>query len=98
MSVLFHPPLGRFVDAAESHPSDSEGGGYGRRVSSAARVTRREAGDHGAPGSRRFRRFLNANMSESELDTEGEWDSDEDRPVVRFEWQAKFVQAGTDFF
>ena len=99
MSVLFHPSLGRFIDADElQQASGTDSDSYYRRHRSANRTTRREEGYIGAPGSRRYQRHLNATMSESEFDTEGEWDSDEDRPIVKFEWKQYFVSAGSEFF
>ena len=101
MSVLFHPHLGRFSHLEELHASGTDsdsyyGHGLGRRYAAAAPRPSRREGATGAPGSRRHRLFMNATFAdyESEYDTASDWDSDEDRPIVRFEWQATFV-AGT---
>lgn len=104
MSVLYHPSLGRFIDESElrgaSAASGTDSDSYYRRHRGGRTdgLTRREEGLTGAPGSRRHRRFLNATMSESEFDTASEWDSDEDRPIVKFEWKQHFLSVGTDFF
>jgi len=37
-------------------------------------------------------------LQESEYDTASDFDSDEDRPIVRFEWRSQFVKVGSDFF
>jgi hypothetical protein len=102
MAFLFHSQLGRFSapeEVASGTDSDSYYGA-GRRRFDVERESRREAGVTGEPGSRRHRRYLNSTFAEyeSEYDTASDWDSDEDRPIVRFEWQARFVQAGQEFF
>jgi len=110
MAFLFHSQLGRFSapdEAAAASATDSDsyyGAGRSRRglAESTARATRREEAmlGGGEPGSRRHRRFLNSTFAEyeSEYDTASDFDSEEDRPIVRFEWRARFVEAGQDFF
>jgi hypothetical protein len=104
---LFHPSLGRFIQPEEfAHASGTDSDsyyGHGRRVRVQSSTTRRETavGVAGEPGSRRHRRYLNDTLgdyTESEYDTASDFDSDEDRPIVRFEWRSQFVKVGSDFF
>jgi len=108
---LYHAALGRFSGTEDMTGTDSESGlrpyGLGRRRIVNRDVSRRERGEFafGSVGSRRHRRHLNDTLSEHESAwetvTETEEDSEEerkDRAIVRFDWEAKFVQAGREFF
>lgn len=58
----------------------------------------RERNSNGAPGSRRYRRFLNSVVSDYETEGERTEVESQDEEIVRFEWKGLFLDAGEAFF
>lgn len=56
-------------------------------------------------GVRRIRRMLNARLSDSETiydydsyASASDWEDDSNQPIVEFNWQARFIEVGSEFY